>query len=465
MTQQWDCPVDEPVSLPERRYHRLAEHLSAIANRVASGQTLRAIARDYGVSHEALRQALKRSGYATRPSPVPDTSSRRARTYRLPGRGGSTTFSPEEVGVLLLRHRSGESLRALARSLSDSTDEAVTSTIAYSVPQFTVESSTGEFVWRDPPAPPRPPILPPGETRIVLEPRETKSFTATWNQRRRDGDGREGDQVPPGVYIVRAGTTTSGTDAEPTSVVIAGPTPRVTPTPTPTPQTVDIPGSAMIERGGSVTFRRPFDGATLTVAFFGPPARVTVAYDGATLTLAPPIGAECWIVPPSPGGRYQPCGRYRDGMAIEPTREGTRVQFNAVSPPPLCPPGSPVIAPPVIGPGQVGSCSSPSPTPTSSLAPTATGGLCADWFTPDRRIVGRCHPDIPTVPPGWERVELAAGCINVVWTFPDGWSPERILESMNFPSASRRSGAGMRRAGGSRGGRWPRRSSRRTRSS
>ena len=117
MIQQWDYPVDEPVSLSRWRQHRLAAHLPAIALRVERGETLRAIASEYGVSHEALRQALKRDGCATRQSCMPAAAPRRARGHRLPGRGRSSILSPDEVGALLLRHRHGESMRSLARSV------------------------------------------------------------------------------------------------------------------------------------------------------------------------------------------------------------------------------------------------------------------------------------------------------------------------------------------------------------
>ena len=116
MTQQWDFPVDEPVSLPEWRQRHLAEHLPATAARVLRGETLRAIAPECGLSHEALRRALTRHGYATRPTPTPAASPRRHRIHRLPGRGRSMALSPDEVSTLLRRRRAGESMRSLARS-------------------------------------------------------------------------------------------------------------------------------------------------------------------------------------------------------------------------------------------------------------------------------------------------------------------------------------------------------------
>ena len=115
MTQQWDFPVDEPVALPEWRHNRLVEHLPAIAARIAVGDGLRAIAAEYGVSHETLRQVVKRAEYATRPALTPAAPPRRNRLHRLPGRGWSTVLAPEEVATLLARHRAGESMRSLAR--------------------------------------------------------------------------------------------------------------------------------------------------------------------------------------------------------------------------------------------------------------------------------------------------------------------------------------------------------------
>jgi hypothetical protein len=85
MTQQWDFPVDEPVSLQEWRVHRTTEQLPAIAERIAAGETLRAVAADQGMSHEALRQALTRAGYATRKAVALAAAPRRSRGYRVVG--------------------------------------------------------------------------------------------------------------------------------------------------------------------------------------------------------------------------------------------------------------------------------------------------------------------------------------------------------------------------------------------
>ena len=116
MIQQWDFPVDEPVSLPGWRQSHVTEQLPHIAARFERGESLRGIAVECGISHEALRQALKRNGYVTRPPPSPAVPPRQTRIQRVPGRGCSTALAPDEVTALLLRHRTGESMRSLARS-------------------------------------------------------------------------------------------------------------------------------------------------------------------------------------------------------------------------------------------------------------------------------------------------------------------------------------------------------------
>ncbi len=116
MIQQWDFPVDEPVSLPAWRCHRLTAHLPAIAGRVAQGEALRTIANEYGMSHDALRQQLMRGGHATRQPLAAAVPARRTRANRRLGRGCSSVLSREEVAALLVRQQAGESIRALART-------------------------------------------------------------------------------------------------------------------------------------------------------------------------------------------------------------------------------------------------------------------------------------------------------------------------------------------------------------
>ncbi len=116
MIQQWDFPVDEPVSLSEWRQTRLTDHVHAIAARIERGETLRAIAADFGLSHETLRQALERAGFRTRPDQSVAADPRRSRVHRVPGRGRSMALTPTEVAALSRRNQAGESMRSLARS-------------------------------------------------------------------------------------------------------------------------------------------------------------------------------------------------------------------------------------------------------------------------------------------------------------------------------------------------------------
>jgi hypothetical protein len=69
------------------------------------------------VSHEALCQALKRTGNVQRSPTLPAAAPRRGRLHRLPGRVRSTALVPSEVTALLARHHAGESLRSLARAV------------------------------------------------------------------------------------------------------------------------------------------------------------------------------------------------------------------------------------------------------------------------------------------------------------------------------------------------------------
>lgn len=64
MIQQWDFPVDEPVSLPEHRRRRVDEAILHIAGRLQTGTSIRSLAAEYGVSREAIRRALARTDIA-----------------------------------------------------------------------------------------------------------------------------------------------------------------------------------------------------------------------------------------------------------------------------------------------------------------------------------------------------------------------------------------------------------------
>ena len=116
MIQQWDFPVDEPASLPEWREKGLAGHLPGVAAGVAAGETLRTVASEYGVSHEALRRTLKQAGFATSKGAAPAAALRRTHRHRVIGRGRAVLISPAEANLLLGQHRNGESIRSLARA-------------------------------------------------------------------------------------------------------------------------------------------------------------------------------------------------------------------------------------------------------------------------------------------------------------------------------------------------------------
>src|SRR5215207_9400465 len=104
MTQQWDFPVDEPVSLSAYRRHRLAESVTVIAERLGAGTSLRALAHEYGVSREAVRRVLAHPVVVVdRAKPMQsDLPQRRGRAHRRPGRGRSRIFTPAEVAALLV---------------------------------------------------------------------------------------------------------------------------------------------------------------------------------------------------------------------------------------------------------------------------------------------------------------------------------------------------------------------------
>jgi hypothetical protein len=56
---QWDFDVDEPV--PDAPARSSVAHLvDILTRRAAAGESLRLLARDYGVSHESIRRALSR---------------------------------------------------------------------------------------------------------------------------------------------------------------------------------------------------------------------------------------------------------------------------------------------------------------------------------------------------------------------------------------------------------------------
>ena len=130
MIQQWDCPVDEPVSLPEWRRYRVRERTGEIAERIQHGVSIRSLAGEYGVNCELIRCEVARAGIEfTKVPAAPPTPVRRTRMHRLPGRGRSRAFTPDEVAELLARHHYGESIRSLARATGVS-HETIRQTLA-----------------------------------------------------------------------------------------------------------------------------------------------------------------------------------------------------------------------------------------------------------------------------------------------------------------------------------------------
>jgi hypothetical protein len=55
---QWDFVVDEPLPTGSSR-SSLVRNLDIIRERVAAGESLRMIGRDYGVSYESVRRVLR----------------------------------------------------------------------------------------------------------------------------------------------------------------------------------------------------------------------------------------------------------------------------------------------------------------------------------------------------------------------------------------------------------------------
>src|SRR5437867_2488847 len=91
-------------------------YLPEIAERLTAGETLRALAAEYDISYDSLRQALKRAGYSTSKPPMPAAVPRRIRRHRVPGGGRPVLITPAEAAEFLQRHRASESIRSLARA-------------------------------------------------------------------------------------------------------------------------------------------------------------------------------------------------------------------------------------------------------------------------------------------------------------------------------------------------------------
>jgi lambda repressor-like predicted transcriptional regulator len=139
---QWDFPVDEPVSVLNYRRPGLDNSIEEIAELARGGMSIRALAGKYGVSREAIRRALCRAAVAVSVNETSQSAMplRRVRVHRLPGRGRSRAFTPEEVVALHARREAGESMRSLARAAGVS-HETVRRVLA-TIPQRAGESAT-----------------------------------------------------------------------------------------------------------------------------------------------------------------------------------------------------------------------------------------------------------------------------------------------------------------------------------
>ena len=147
------------------------------------------------------------------------------------------------------------------------------------------------------------------------------------------------DGAPPSAIRCDVQPANFGPGVTFTTDRIAPPPPP--PTPTPTPQTVTIPGSATVGPGGSVIFRRPADGATLTVSYGGREA-ATVTYDGAVLTVtAPPLGTGQSLAGSTPGrGPEAMCALVENQLnvlrcTVQPSVDGTEVLISILIADPL----------------------------------------------------------------------------------------------------------------------------------
>lgn len=112
MIQQWDFPVDELVSLPDYRRSCLAAHLDSITARVAAGTSPRALAAEYGVSHEAVRQLLQGQAASCPRASREVAPTRWTRQNTRSARGRSLSLSEAEIKPARARPAAGMSMRA-----------------------------------------------------------------------------------------------------------------------------------------------------------------------------------------------------------------------------------------------------------------------------------------------------------------------------------------------------------------
>lgn len=195
-----------------------------------------------------------------------------------------------------------------------------------------------------------------------------------------------GERVPPGLYEVRGGLVSPS--SQPARFRIGCP-PGTTPLDSGECSgemlpVVYIPGQATVAPGGAVTFRRPSDGATLTVAYDAAPGPATVTYDGGTLTATvPALGAFESVElldgdAPEAACARVPNRRNARRCAVQPAVDGTSLTIGALYSDPVFP------------------------------------------FTP--------RPGL-----GLAATRLVAGCTNVVISFPDGTLVAAVARSIIAP--------------------------------
>lgn len=246
---------------------------------------------------------------------------------------------------------------AFTITVTNTTDTPVTTGGTGLLAVLSVRTATGDVVWMYPSI--AYPLPPPGN--CIFAPGASVSRTIVWNQRRSvqlEGRLIDGAPVAPGVYTVRGGLTT-GPSPDALSISIQE---AMAPS-------VEIPGNATLQQGESVTFRRPADGATLTILNTLPQS-VTLRHDGAALLILTAISGELWLSPAAPGDPYQRPVCSPDVAArrcdAQPTVAGANGLLVAVTSPPYCP-GSGIAR--VTGPGQVAPCPSSPPVLPPITAP------------------------------------------------------------------------------------------------
>ena len=328
--------------------------------------------------------------------------------------------------------------------------------------EWWVQASGGDVAFSEPPFRSRAP-----QGYCVIPPGATYATTVVWDQRT-----REGAQVAPGTY--RVWGALAGGDAGDTSPATFTIEAR---TATSTPQTVNIPGSVTLERGGSVTFRRPSDGATLTVthAAESRASRATVSHDGTGLTIDASAGASASDMVFVPAVVPPPCSGLPHVVRcdVRPGADAPSLTFVVTPPPTVTIPGSATLEPgesvlfrrPSDGAtltvtsgflpyrsltveydGDILIATTPFPVPWSPPRGSGPGARCAAL---DGRLDATLCAVQPTVegarlsigypvhrePPGPSALALTVGCTNLTLTWTVGTSLAMVAGSVYPPSA------------------------------